>query len=121
MATAGFVRVESRRPEPLMDLRLFRRPVYSGAVVGAVAVFIALNMTLLLNTVYLQHARQGTGLPAPGGALIMAVGTPVSTSVRRIHLASSALNWAPTRRARLDSHSQIRNTTTPAREPYRRW
>ncbi|MFF3990725.1 hypothetical protein ACFY0B_40040 [Streptomyces sp. NPDC001797] len=65
MATAGFVWVESRRPEPLMDLRLFRRPVYSGAVVGAVAVFIALNMTLLLNTVYLQHARQGTGLPAP--------------------------------------------------------
>ncbi|MER6222249.1 hypothetical protein ABT189_17095 [Streptomyces sp900105755] len=50
VATAGFVRVESRRPEPLMDLRLFRRPVISGAVVGAVAVFIALNMTLLLDT-----------------------------------------------------------------------
>ncbi|MEU5110899.1 MFS transporter [Streptomyces longwoodensis] len=76
-ATAVFVRVESRRAEPLMDLRLFRRPAFSGAVVGAVAVFVALNMTLLLNTLYLQHTRQWTPLAAGLAALPLAVGATV--------------------------------------------
>jgi hypothetical protein len=40
-----------------MDLELFRRPPFAAAVLGAVAVFVALNMTLLLNSIYLQHAR----------------------------------------------------------------
>ncbi|CAM5322820.1 MFS transporter [Streptomyces narbonensis] len=73
-ATAGFVWAESRRPEPLMDLRLFGRPVFSGAVVGAVAVFVALNMTLLLNTLYLQHTRGWSPLAAGAATLPLAVG-----------------------------------------------
>lgn len=77
VAAAGFVRVESRRPEPLMDLRLFRRPVFTGAVVGAVAVFVALNMTLLLNTLYLQHTRQWTPLAAGVATLPLAAGATV--------------------------------------------
>ncbi|MFD7900875.1 MFS transporter [Kitasatospora sp. NPDC059747] len=76
-ATAAFVRVESRRPEPLMDLRLFRSPVFSGAVLGAVAVFVALNVTLLLNTLYLQHARGFSPLAAGAATLPMAVGATV--------------------------------------------
>lgn len=74
VATAGFARVESRRGEPLMDLRLFGRPVFSGAVVGAVAVFVALNMTLLLNTLYLQHTRGWTPLAVGVATLPLAVG-----------------------------------------------
>ncbi|MEU7423511.1 MFS transporter [Streptomyces sp. NPDC040750] len=76
-ATAGFVRVETRRHEPLMDPRLFRSPALSGAVVGAVAVFVALNATMLLNTLYLQHSRGFTPLAAGTATLPMAVGASV--------------------------------------------
>ncbi|MGW0882300.1 MFS transporter [Streptomyces sp. NPDC002671] len=71
---AGFVWVECRRREPLMDLRLFCSPGFSGAVLGAVAVFVALNVTLLLNTLYLQHTRGFTPLAAGAATLPMAVG-----------------------------------------------
>lgn len=57
-ATAvGFARVEARHAEPLMDLTLFRRAPFAAAVLGAVVVFVGLNATLLLGTLYLQHAR----------------------------------------------------------------
>ncbi|MGW5459689.1 MFS transporter [Streptomyces sp. NPDC003996] len=77
VATAGLVRVESRRAEPLMDPGLFRSPAFSGAVLGAVAVFVALNVTLLLNTLYLQHARGFTPPAAGLATLPMAVGATV--------------------------------------------
>lgn len=76
-AAAAFVWVESRRREPLMDLRLFRRPAFSGAVLGAVTVFVALNVTLLLNTFYLQHTRGWTPLAAGVVTLPLAVGATV--------------------------------------------
>ncbi|MGV9247680.1 MFS transporter [Streptomyces sp. NPDC003710] len=76
-ATGGFIRVESRRREPLMDLGLFRRPLFTTAVLGAVAVFVALNVTLLLNTLYLQHARGWTPLAAGVATLPMALGATV--------------------------------------------
>ncbi|WP_234441847.1 MFS transporter, partial [Streptomyces sp. WM6386] len=74
MATAGFTWVELHRPEPLMDLALFRRPVFASAVLGAMAVFAALNVTLLLNTFSLQHARGWTPLAAGMATLPMALG-----------------------------------------------
>lgn len=74
LATAGFMWVESRQHAPLMDLRLFRSPVFSSAVLGAMAVFVALNVTLLLNTLYLQRARGFTPLAAGVATLPMAVG-----------------------------------------------
>ncbi|MER7110637.1 MFS transporter [Streptomyces sp. NPDC000229] len=77
VAAAGFVWVESRRPEPLMDPRLFRHRAFSGAVLGAVAVFVALNVTLLLNTLYLQDGRGWTPLAAGTATLPMAVGATV--------------------------------------------
>jgi EmrB/QacA subfamily drug resistance transporter len=76
-AVAGFTWVETRRAEPLIDLRLFRRMPFTAAVLGAVAVFVGLNATLLLGTLYLQHAR---GLsPAAAGlvTLPMAVAATV--------------------------------------------
>ncbi|MFE0515992.1 MFS transporter [Streptomyces sp. NPDC058964] len=76
-ASVAFVRVECRRDEPLIDPRLFRHPVFSGAVLGAVAVFVALNVTLLLNTLYLQHTRGWTPLAAGTATLPMAVGATV--------------------------------------------
>ncbi|MEV0200397.1 MFS transporter [Nonomuraea sp. NPDC050691] len=77
VAAAGFAWVEYRRSEPLMDPRLFRRPAFGSAVLGAVAVFVALNVTLLLNTLYLQHARGWTPLAAGVATLPMAVGATV--------------------------------------------
>ncbi|MFJ9815804.1 MFS transporter [Streptomyces sp. NPDC101151] len=76
-AAAAFVRVELHRPEPLMDLGLFRRPPFATAVLGAVAVFAALNVCLLLNTFYLQHARGWTPLAAGLATLPMALGATV--------------------------------------------
>ncbi|MGW1893935.1 MFS transporter [Streptomyces sp. NPDC002004] len=77
VATAGFVWVEIRRREPLMDLRLFRRPAFSSAVLGAGAVFVALAVTLLLNTLYLQHTRGWTPLAVGVSTLPMALGATV--------------------------------------------
>lgn len=73
-ATAGFVLVELRRHEPLMDLGLFRRPPFATAVLGAMAVFVALNVSLLLNTLYLQQARGWTPLASGAATLPMALG-----------------------------------------------
>ncbi|MEV6026635.1 MFS transporter [Streptomyces sp. NPDC052036] len=77
LATVGFAGVEGRRHQPLMDLGLFRSPVFSSAVLGAVAAFVALNVTLLLNTLYLQHTRGFTPLAAGAATLPMAVGATV--------------------------------------------
>jgi EmrB/QacA subfamily drug resistance transporter len=73
-AAAGFGWAEARRREPLMDLRLFRRRPFAAAVLGAVAVFVALNATLLLGTLYLQDAR---GLsPAVAGLVTLPMAVP---------------------------------------------
>ncbi|WP_116246412.1 MFS transporter [Nocardiopsis sp. FIRDI 009] len=75
--TVGFVWVESRRREPLIDPRLLRRPVFGGAVLGAAAVFVALNATLLLNTLHLQQDRGWTALDAGLTVLPLAAGATV--------------------------------------------
>jgi EmrB/QacA subfamily drug resistance transporter len=76
-AAAGFILVELRRRERLMDLGLFRRPAFTTAVLGAVALFAALNVTLLLNTLYLQHTRGWAPLAAGLATLPMALGATV--------------------------------------------
>lgn len=68
-ALAAFVRVESRKSEPLMDPSLFRHRQFTAAVLGAIVVFVALNATLLLGTFYLQQAREMT--PAAAGAMTL--------------------------------------------------
>ncbi|MEU9378870.1 MFS transporter [Streptomyces sp. NPDC048255] len=80
-AAGAFVRVEARRAEPLVDPRLFRRPPFAAAVVGAVVVFIALSATLLLNTLYLQQARGTSPLAAGLVTLPMALAATVCAPV----------------------------------------
>lgn len=77
VAATAFVWVEYHQHEPMVDLSLFRSPVFTTAVLGAVAVFAALNITLLLNTLYLQHSRGWTPLSAGLATLPMAVGASV--------------------------------------------
>lgn len=87
LALAAFVVVESRKAEPLVDLVLFRRRPFSAAVLGAVVVFVALNATLLLGTLYLQQARGMT--PAAAGVVIlpMAVAATVCAPLSGILVA----------------------------------
>ncbi len=80
VAAAAFGWVESRRAEPLVDPRLLGRPPFVAAVVAAVVVFVALSATLLLNTLYLQHAR---GL------------SPVAVGVVTLPMAVAATVCAP--------------------------
>ena len=65
----AFVWVESHRDEPLIDPALFRVPSFTGAVLAAVAVFVALSLTLLLTTFYLQNSRGWTPLTAGAATL----------------------------------------------------
>ncbi|WP_018639015.1 MFS transporter [Parafrankia elaeagni] len=82
IATVLLVRYESRRAEPLLDVRLFRVPSFSGATATAVCVFGALGGALLLNTIYLQDVRGYSPLHAGLVTLPMAVaiivGAPLS-------------------------------------------
>jgi EmrB/QacA subfamily drug resistance transporter len=73
VATVAFVRVESRRPAPLMDLSLFRRPVFVAAIGSAVLVFVALSVILLVGSVQLQQVRGMGPLQAGLTMLPMAV------------------------------------------------
>lgn len=74
LTTAAFVRVERRRPEPLMDLGLFRLAPFTRAVLGAVAVFAALSTALLLHTLHLQEGRGWSPLAAGLATLPLAAG-----------------------------------------------
>jgi EmrB/QacA subfamily drug resistance transporter len=69
----GFVRVQSRRRDPLIAPGLFRQRRFTAAVLGAVAVFIAFSMTLLMSTVHLQDAHGWSPLAAGAATLPMAL------------------------------------------------
>lgn len=84
LSLVGFIVAESRQAQPMIDLGLFRRRTFSTAVVGAVAVFVGLNITLLLNTLYLQHARGWTPFHSGLATLPMAVGATVCAPVTGI-------------------------------------
>ena len=55
---------ELRREDPLLDVRLFRRPPLAGATVIAVCAFAALGGFLFLTTIYLQDVRGYSALHA---------------------------------------------------------
>lgn len=75
--TVTFVRVESRSRAPLIEPGLFLVPRFAGAIVGAVAVFVAFSMTLLLTTLFLQGAQGWSPAAAGAATLPMAVAATV--------------------------------------------
>ncbi|MEE3850323.1 MFS transporter [Gordonia sp. LSe1-13] len=77
LALMGLILVESRRREPLLDLRFFRSAPFSSSVVGAILAFSAMGGFLFLNTLYLQQARGLTPLQAGLMTLPMAVANAV--------------------------------------------
>ncbi|MFC5672443.1 MFS transporter [Streptomyces incanus] len=71
----ALLRYESRRHEPLIDLRFFRSAPFSGATVIAVSAFAALGGFLFLSTLYLQNVRGLSALEAGLWMLPMALPT----------------------------------------------
>ena len=67
-AGTAFARYETRREDPLLDVRFFRSIPFSGATMIAVSAFAGLAGFLLLSTLYLQDVR---GLPAVQAGLYM--------------------------------------------------
>lgn len=83
MATlAGFIAVEHRSAEPLLDLGVFTDRAFAGAAVVAVLIFFAVNGFTFLTTLYLQDVRGDSPLIAglsllPATAIIL-VAAPLS-------------------------------------------
>ena len=76
-ALATLIRHETRRAEPLLDLRVFRSVPFSGATLIAVCAFGTLGGFLFLNSLYLQEVRGLSALHAGLYTLPMALVTAV--------------------------------------------
>jgi len=63
---------ELRRTDPLIELRFFRSPPFTGATVIAVCAFAGFSGFLFLNTLYLQEVRGYSALAAGACTLPMA-------------------------------------------------
>jgi EmrB/QacA subfamily drug resistance transporter len=81
-ALVGFVVVEQRRREPLIELRFFRSPPFAGAASMATLAFLILSGFLFLNTLELQEVRGDSALLAGVATLpatiVMAAGSPLT-------------------------------------------
>jgi EmrB/QacA subfamily drug resistance transporter len=79
---AGLVVWESRRREPMLDLRLFRSLPFASATLVAVVAFAAFNGFLFLNSLYLQESRgmraSTAGLATLPVAVALMVCSPLS-------------------------------------------
>jgi hypothetical protein len=73
--------VEPRRPEPLIDLRFFRSPPFSGANTISVVMSASLGGFLFLNTLYLQDLRHFSPLRA--GLMIIPLATASASPPHR--------------------------------------
>jgi EmrB/QacA subfamily drug resistance transporter len=81
LAAVVFIAVETRRHEPLLDPGLFRVPSFAAAITGAIAVFVAFSMTLLLTTSLLQDGEGWTALAAGAATLPMAAAATICAPV----------------------------------------
>lgn len=82
VALLAFVAVERRQAEPLLDLRFFRSPPFTGASVIAVLAFVVLSGFLFVVTLYLQQVRGDSplraGLSLLPATAVMAIAAPVA-------------------------------------------
>ncbi|MBS1843662.1 MAG: DHA2 family efflux MFS transporter permease subunit, partial [Actinobacteria bacterium] len=82
VSLVGLIVWERRHPEPLIDLRFFRSPPFSGAAVVSICAFLSLGGFLFLNTLYLQDVRGYSPLHAGvailPAAVLMMVFSPIS-------------------------------------------
>jgi EmrB/QacA subfamily drug resistance transporter len=102
-AVGAFVAVERRRAEPLLELRFFRSPPFTGASVIAVLAFTVLAGFLFVITLYLQQVRGLSPLRAGLSLLPMTLAIPAAATVAghlmsrrgpRVPLAASGILMA---------------------------
>lgn len=75
LSLLGLVRYESRRRDPLLDLRLFRSVPFTSAIVMALFALCGFQAFLFVTTLYLQDVR---GLsPLAAGLCLLPIGTMV--------------------------------------------
>jgi MFS family permease len=80
LAAGALAVVETRRREPLIDLRFFRSAPFAGANLIAVVAFAALGGFLFLNTLYLQDVRGYSPLTA--GLLMVPMAAALAVCAR---------------------------------------
>jgi EmrB/QacA subfamily drug resistance transporter len=80
-AAVALVLVETRVPEPLVDMRFFRSAPFSGATAIAVLSPAMLSGFLFLNTIYLQDVRQDSALAAGVRTAPMAIMFALSANI----------------------------------------
>ncbi|WP_306207963.1 MFS transporter [Actinoplanes sp. RD1] len=78
IALAVLIPYENRRPQPLLDLQVFRSLPFSGASLIAICAFGSLGGFLFLNAIYLQDVRGLSPLHAGLWTLPMALTTAVT-------------------------------------------
>ena len=81
VSVAGLVVAESRRAEPLVDVRFFRSPAFSGAAIIAVLALMTMGGVLFLNTLYLQNVRGYSALHAGLLTIPMAASMAVCATI----------------------------------------
>lgn len=75
LGALAIVRYESRRTEPLLELRLFRSVPFSAAILMALSALCGFGAFLFVTTQYLQDVR---GLsPIAAGLCVLPIGVPV--------------------------------------------
>ncbi|MFB7631946.1 MFS transporter [Streptomyces sp. NPDC056149] len=77
LALPALLRVESSRREPLIELRFFRQPAFTAAVLSAILAFAAMGGFLFLAALYWQNIRHLAAWEAGVRLLPMAVMTIV--------------------------------------------
>ena len=102
-AALGFAVVERHTAEPLLELRFFRSPPFTGASVIAVLSFVVLAGFLFVITLYLQQVRGYSplqaGLTLLPATIVMAAAAPVAGNLTghrgpRIPLVASGVLMA---------------------------
>jgi EmrB/QacA subfamily drug resistance transporter len=102
-AALGFAAVERRSAEPLLELRFFRSPPFTGASVIAVLSFVVLAGFLFVITLYLQQVRGYSplraGLTLLPATIVMAAAAPLAGNLTghrgpRIPLVASGVLMA---------------------------
>ncbi|WP_410667933.1 MFS transporter [Amycolatopsis sp. cmx-4-68] len=88
LAVAGLLVVEPRRSEPLIDLRFFRSPSFSGANTISVVMSAGLGGFLFLTTLYLQDVRHLSPLHAGLMIIPLAAGQALAANLSGRLLAS---------------------------------
>jgi MFS family permease len=98
LALIGMLIVEPRRSEPLIDLRFFRSPPFSGAITISVVMSASLGGFLFLNTLAANLsgrllASRGARLPLTLGGALLAIGgfllVPLTAHTESVYLLAT--------------------------------